>query len=59
MSATKDAKGGRDSGHGPTKQIYTTPRLEIYGDVGEITRSKANMGAKDGGTMALFDRTAT
>ena len=58
MKSTKNAQGVAESGVRPTKATYKTPRLEVYGDVGEITRSKGGMGAKDGG-MGAFDKTAT
>ena len=33
------------------RKTYKQPRLEVYGDLREITRNVGKSGAKDGGTV--------
>ena len=37
-----------------TKKSYTTPRLEVYGDLGKVTNTVGTMGMADGGMMGMI-----
>jgi hypothetical protein len=40
------------------KKLYQPPKLVVYGDLAEITRSAGSMHMLDGGTMGGMKRTA-
>ena len=39
------------------KKTYQTPRLQVHGDIRQLTQSHSAMGAKDGGTVFGMRRT--
>ena len=41
----------------PAKKPYTTPKLVIYGDLGNITKSVSNMTAHADGGVGLTNKT--
>ena len=49
VKPTENLKVVFDSGSG--KKAYQTPKLEVYGDLGEITQTVGMMGNPDGGTV--------
>ena len=36
------------------KKTYSTPRLEVYGTLKEITKAVGNKGSSDGGVPPMF-----
>jgi len=36
----------------PPKKVYEPPKLQVYGDLTEMTKSKGNRNTLDGGTGA-------
>ena len=41
----------------PPKKVYQPPKLQVYGDLTEMTKSKGPRGHHDGGTAAAMRRT--
>jgi len=39
------------------KKLYQPPKLVVYGDLAEITRTSGNMHMLDGGTVSNMKRT--
>jgi hypothetical protein len=41
----------------PPKKVYQAPKLQVYGDLTEMTKSKGPRGHKDGGALPAMNRT--
>jgi len=41
----------------PPKKVYQAPKLQVYGDLTEMTKSKGPRGHLDGGTSLNMRRT--
>jgi hypothetical protein len=41
----------------PPKKVYQAPKLQVYGDLTEMTKSKGPRGQLDGGTALGMRRT--
>jgi hypothetical protein len=44
-------------GDGPAKKPYESPRLEVYGDIREVTDAVANMSSNADGGHGLTNKT--
>jgi hypothetical protein len=56
--AAMTSKSTSFKGDGPAKKPYESPRLEVYGDIREVTDAGGNMGMLDNGTNPASMRTA-